>query len=326
MELGSYFLFLQEQIKDIIISATKDVRRCSEFAMCPTVHFHVSGRTVDSRRVRVHESSDDLRYGVRALTATREYCGLDAQRCWGMGLLLGVDCEDVDKEKSDKCVVDDLVLPLVHIVYRRNELQQLAKLQELRQHCPRAFTLAFKGKKDLELFADAEYHLTRPYAWEDEALRWRVLQYANSLPWLVFGMTEEQESLQQGDGRGFTGVLAYAEHSQCAVFVAQQLLLNQQRFNTESFYSRSTAQVLEGDEVQPTPVVPGASLYVFVESVPVTISFRWFITRRDTTASRTGTHQKKSLLAGAHKRRACGPTTACLALGIRRGTARMRRA
>jgi hypothetical protein len=43
----------------------------------------------------------------------REYCGLDAQRCLSMGYLLGSDCADIDKEESDICIVDQLVLPLV---------------------------------------------------------------------------------------------------------------------------------------------------------------------------------------------------------------------
>ena len=134
-----------------------------------------------------------------------------------LGLLLGSDCEDIDKEKSSACVVDDLVLPLVHIVHRRNDLQPLEKLQDLRRFCPRAFTLAFKGKKNLELFADAEYHLTRPYVWTDQETRARVLQYANSLLWLVFGMTEEQESVVNGSGRGFSSVLEYTQHSRHSV-------------------------------------------------------------------------------------------------------------
>jgi hypothetical protein len=103
-------------------SAAADVRLCSEFAMCPVVHFHVCGRTVDRRRVRTYTSNDDSLYGVQAAPAQtmREYCGLDAQRCWGMGYLLGENCAKIDKEKSDICVVDRLVLPLVSIFKQRN--------------------------------------------------------------------------------------------------------------------------------------------------------------------------------------------------------------
>jgi len=46
-------------------------------------------------------------------------------------------------------------------------------------------------KRNLELFSDAHYHLTRPYLWDNEQLRRKVFEYVNSLLWLVFGMTEE---------------------------------------------------------------------------------------------------------------------------------------
>jgi hypothetical protein len=40
-------------------SAEAEIRRCSEFAMCPATHFHVSGRTVDTRRVRSYVANED---------------------------------------------------------------------------------------------------------------------------------------------------------------------------------------------------------------------------------------------------------------------------
>ena len=262
-------------------SAVSDVRRCSEFNMCPVVHFHVGGRTVDVRRVRTYVANEDSLYGVQAVSSEpiREYCGLDAQRCMAMGYLLGTDCADVDKEESQMCIVDRLVLPLVSIIFPTDGIAQQQTLDALRRHCQRAFTLSFKGKRDLELFADAEYHLTRPYSWEDEGIRNRVLQYANSLPWLLFGMTEEQESTVQGDGRGFSNVHMYAQHSQCAVFLANALLLNQQRVEaaeSSRIYDNSWSTSSADDE-PPAPVMPGASLYLFVDSVPVAISLRWFL-------------------------------------------------
>ena len=124
----------------------------------------------------------------------REYIGLDAQRCWAMGYLLDLDCAEVDKEQIDVCVVDCLVLQLVSILFANHGVDLPAKLVALQRHCTTAFTRSFKGKKDLNLFADAEYHLTRPYSWTNEDHRNRVRKYANSLSWLLFGMTEEQES------------------------------------------------------------------------------------------------------------------------------------
>jgi hypothetical protein len=266
-------------------SAAADVRRCSEFAMCPVVHFHVGGRTVDRRRVRTYTANEDSLYGVQAAPAQkmREYCGLDAQRCWGMGYLLGEDCAEIDKEQSDICVVDRLVLPLVSILFPNNAISLEAKLVSLRRHCTEAFSKAFRGRKNLELFADAEYHLTRPYSWTNEDHRDKVRQYANSLPWLLFGMTEEQETdarnSQRSDGRGFNSVQGYAQHSQCAVFLAKELLLNQQRLDAESsnrIYENSWSTTIVDSEPG-RPVMPGSSLYIFVQSVPVAISMRWFM-------------------------------------------------
>jgi hypothetical protein len=266
-------------------SAAADVRRCSEFAMCPVVHFHVSGRTVDTRRVRAYVANDDSLYGVQASfeQTMREYCGLDAQRCWSMGYLLGNDCAEIDKEQSDICIVDRLVLPLVSITFPNNGIALQTKLLALRQHCTTAFTKSFKGKKDFELFADAEYYLTRPYSWTDEDHRNKVRQYANSLPWFLFGMTEEQENNEQNtkrsDGRGFSSVQEYSQHSQCAVFLAKELLRNQERLDVESsnkIYANSwsTTRI---DSEPAMPVMPGSSLYIFVQSVPVAISMRWFL-------------------------------------------------
>jgi hypothetical protein len=100
-------------------SATSDVRRCSEYNLCPSVHFQVSGRTVDTRRVRTYVRVFDAEYGMewKSTQPTREYCGLDAQRCLGIGYLLGMDCNEIEKEESQICVVDRLVLPLVSIVF-----------------------------------------------------------------------------------------------------------------------------------------------------------------------------------------------------------------
>jgi hypothetical protein len=70
-----------------------------------------------------------------------------------MGYLLGIDCADVDKEESQMCIVDRLVLPLVSIIFPTDGIAQQQSLDALRRHCQRAFTLSFKGKRDLELFA-----------------------------------------------------------------------------------------------------------------------------------------------------------------------------
>jgi len=265
-------------------SAAAEIRRCSEFDMCPQTHFHVSGRTVDTRRVRTYVANEDSLYGIQGFESSvmRDYCGLDAQRCLGMGYLLGTDCTEIDQEKSDICVVDQLVLPLIPILFPNNALTQQKKLIELRKHCVNAFGKPFKGLKDFELYADAEYYLTRPYSWTNDNLRNKVLQYSNSLLWFVFGMTEERETNennnQRSDGRGFSSVEEYIRHSQCVVYLAKALLNNQQTLDLATnnrIYENSWSTTKSSDT--PMPVMPGSSLYIFVQSVPVSISMRWFV-------------------------------------------------
>jgi hypothetical protein len=62
-----------------------------------------------------------------------------------MGYLLGEDCAEIDKEQSDICVVDRLVLPLVSILFPNNAISLEAKLVALRRHCTEAFSKAFRG-------------------------------------------------------------------------------------------------------------------------------------------------------------------------------------
>jgi hypothetical protein len=103
-----------------------------------------------------------------------------------MGHLLGRDCAEVDKEESNLCVVDELVLPLLQVIYavddempRTDQLN--ARRAALRQDCPNAF-------KDHEnQFQDVFDHLTQPYAWTDTARRQRVLEHANKLILYIFG-------------------------------------------------------------------------------------------------------------------------------------------
>ena len=68
-------------------NAPANVRCCSEFVMCPVVHFHVTGRTVDTRLVRTYIANEDSLFCVQAASVQtmRKYCGLDSQRCWVMG-------------------------------------------------------------------------------------------------------------------------------------------------------------------------------------------------------------------------------------------------
>jgi hypothetical protein len=264
-------------------SVTSDIRRCSEYNMCPIVHFHVQGRTVDTRRVQAFVTNDESLYGISAAPEMRDYCGLDAQRCWGMGYLLGTDCSEIDKEESSVCVIDQLVLPLVPIIFSNTAVSPQLKLQTLRRHCSAAFSKAFKGKRNEDLFSDVEYHLTRPYMWTNENQRDKVLQYANSLHWFVFGMTEEQENNEltntRSDGRGFNTVKEYTQHSQCAVYLSKELLANKQKLDANLPYRiyDNSWKTSKSESETKMPVMPGSSLYIFLKSVPVAINIRWFM-------------------------------------------------
>jgi hypothetical protein len=176
-------------------NARRDIRRCIEFNLCPSTKFHVRGRAVESRRVQVHEAREDSPFGVEAVAAARDYCSLDAQRCWGMGFLLGRDCEEVARDEGAVCVVDRLVLPLLGIVYAREDTRQFpatrpefaARLLDLRGACARAFRSSLGSEEDeLSLFIRVYEHLTQPYAWTDSDRRALVAEYANRLLWLVY--------------------------------------------------------------------------------------------------------------------------------------------
>jgi hypothetical protein len=252
-------------------SAQQDIRRCAEFDVCPELLFHIRGKTVEKRRVVVYENNIESPFGVeRSTTSTRDYCALDAQRCWGMGYLLGNDCADVNKEESDLCIPDRLVVPLVAIVfgdeqYSTDENAQ-EKLSALSTQCPNAFQVNHRGFSPLQLFKEVEACLTTPYKWSDPERLQRVHMYANSLLWFVFGMSAETSS----SSRGFDNIDEYLKHSQCLVYLAKSLLRYEEliRQDNEAFaLYKSSSQ---------NGVVPGASLYIFLKMVPVQINLRWF--------------------------------------------------
>jgi hypothetical protein len=263
--------FLSPYNVDTLHSAARDITRCSKLGLCPSTSFHVRGHEVETRRVLVHKLSEDSPNGVAAESAARDYCALDAQRCWGMGHLLGADCAEVDSERSALCVVDALVLPLLPVVYGSSELRTAAEFSAqlllLRSNCPNAFKQSFDSRADVSLFEHVFVHLTQPYAWTDTARRQRVLEYSNSLFLFVFG------------DRGVNSVEHYLEHSRCAVFVARALYANEERFAEKArlglvFYHSSLAG---GPLQQALPVLPGASLYLVDRRLPVSINLRWLM-------------------------------------------------
>lgn len=266
-------------------SAAQDIRRCAEYDLCPLIHFHVKGRTVENRRVIPYEANTDSVYGVETSQdiTFREYCSLDAQRCGGVGYLLGRDCAAVDREEFSDCIVDTLVLPLVPFVFTTISTDGTQELSALRMHCPNAFTLSFRGKNDLELFNSVKLHLTRPYRWIDAEQHDLVNHYANALLWFVFGMTDEKSIT--GDGRGFTDIEGYLVHSQCTVYLAHALRRNEERVkntgNGANLYANSWRTFVftstTSADTPAVPVMPGSSLYLFSGKVPVAISLRWFL-------------------------------------------------
>ena len=265
------FLSPYKQDTDSLHSATQDIRRCVEFNLCPELRFHIRGRGVEKRRVVVHETDIESQYGVkRSLSLTRDYCPLDAQRCWGVGFLLGKNCDELSREESDKCIPDPLVVPLVHVVFGNiqgnSDQEAQSALASLQTHCPRAFMANYRGLSQLPLFMDVLDHLRNPYRWTDAERLLKVHSYANSILWFIFGMSAEVGS----GNRGFTNVEQYLEHSRCMVHVAQALLAYEAVIRQENeelaLYSSSAYE----------DVVPGASLYIFLQRVPVSITLRWF--------------------------------------------------
>jgi hypothetical protein len=262
--------FLSPYDASTLHSAARDVTRCTKLGLCPKTSFHVRGQQVEARRVRVHVLSEDSPSNVRPKDAARDYCGLDAQRCWGMGFLLGDDCAEVDKELSALCVVDELVLPLLVVAYGNAPLRTQAQFEStlamLQGHCRRAFAQSFNGRVGWKLFQHVYDYLTQPYAWTDSARRQLVLEYANGLFWFVFGVLDE---------RGITDVDHYLEHSRCATFVSRGLAKHEASFSqgTRFYHSSRTDGPLQAQR----PVLPGASLYLIERRLPVSISLRWLL-------------------------------------------------
>ncbi len=183
--------FLSPYPDGSLLIVARDIKRCSKLGFCPSTRFYVRGRAVESRRVRVHVLSEDSQNSVAPTNEARDYCGLDAHRCWGMGHLLGRDCAELDQERSALCVVDALVLPLLAVVYPREPLAAdfASLLAELRRDCPRAFTQQVNGMADAELFRDVHDLLTQPYAW---TLCKRV--FITNVKGTFFGMSESEEA------------------------------------------------------------------------------------------------------------------------------------
>jgi hypothetical protein len=266
------FLDPYKRFSTTLHSASQEIRKCVDFNLCPSILFHVKGKSVEKRRVMVYTKNNALENGVEPSKTTRDYCALDAQRCWGTGYMLGTDCEEVNQEVSNLCIPDILVLPLVTIVFgeqstmSRDPDQAEKKLNDLRQFCVNAFDdqMADLGKSGLLLFMDVLNHLTTPYKWTENESLLKVKRYANALLWFVFGMNVE------GQNRGFSNDEEYIAHSNCLVYLAKKLVSN------EKFIDEETTQ----EAVYPTSfeksLVPGSSLYIFERRVPVPISFRWF--------------------------------------------------
>ena len=254
-----------------LLTAARDIKRCYKLGLCPSTTFHVRGRQVEVRRVRVHVHDAEETTNVKAKDEARDYCGLDAQRCWAMGHLLGQDCAEVDEEHSTLCVVDELVVPLLAVAYEPRTKPPVAdadfdsRLKELKNECPHAFAETIDTKTEVTLFRDVYKHLTEPYAWTDTKRRQKVLEYANDLFFMLFGVASNP--------RGINSVDKYLDHSKCAVFLARKLQQNQDSFAQEEtlrgfgFYSSSGKD----------QVLPGASLYLFDRRLPLSVNLRWLL-------------------------------------------------
>jgi hypothetical protein len=194
-----------------------------------------------------------------------------------MGHLLGRDCAEVDAERSALCVVDALVLPLLAVAYLPQERPLVLpadfarRLAELRQACPRAFSQSVNSLHGSSLFEHVFTHLTQPYAWTDSARRQQVLEYANGLFFMLFGVVQD---------RGIESVERYLEHSGCAVYIARALLEHEAGFAEQElrdgvrFYQNSrTDAPLQSEQ----PPLPGASLYLIDRRLPVSINLRWML-------------------------------------------------
>lgn len=287
--------------------AASEIFRCKESKECPARRFVVRGEVVEARQVQIQSVNANNQIVNQEPRKYRDYCGLDSQRCFGAGQLVGTDCVDITSGLANipgLCVIDKLTNPLISVVFGNLDTfstseQNIQKMQEIRTHCKYAFTGHIENRKDEALFTFLKNTLSTPYQWRDTEAVQKVQKMANALLFAMFGIDDF------GNGRGFTvdkkeSLEKYLDITQCLAYIASEMDKQVQELevaetqvysprlqsvfatdcsSSERSETTSTTQENTGNvgSVMPNPArLPGNSLYLFIQRTVVYMPIRWF--------------------------------------------------
>lgn len=284
--------------------AASEIFRCKESKECPARRFVVRGEVVEARKVQIQSVNSNNEIVNQEPREYRDYCGLDSQRCFGAGQLVGTDCVDITSGIADVpglCVIDKLTNPLIDVVFGDLDVfstseQNEQKMKEIQIHCRHAFTGSIENRKNEELFAFIKNTLSTPYRWRDTDAVQKVQKIANALLFAMFGIDDF------GNGRGFTvdkkaSLEKYLDITQCLAYIASKMDEKVQEFEmaetqvysprlqsvfaTDCSDSETTSTTQANTEnagtVMPNPArLPGNSIYLFVQRTVVYMPIRWF--------------------------------------------------
>ncbi len=270
--------FLSPYFSDNGLKSTpREIQRCSNFGVCPSIPFTVRGQIVPQRRVLVWKRDQ-----TGPEDRTRSYCTLDAARCGSFGQMVqsteaGIDCKDA--AEYTKCRVDRLTSPLMSIVFgdegELNSRADAKHLAELRRHCAYAFTESISDDSGLDLFSIMRNRLTTEYDSQDNDRKKEVHAMTNALVFAVFGLGQStgtrglQSKIRPDKAAEDTPFDAYIKQGYCARYVAQKMKEQQSKY--------SEVPGLDYEISANDYTSPGTSFYLFADRVAIFVPMRWLM-------------------------------------------------
>ena len=244
--------------QDSLMMIPRTVRRCSEFQTCPKPVHRIEGQTVQRRRVLIANT-----FGERT-NRTRQHCAYDVERCWGAGYVVGPSCSEAIAATETVCVVDLFVVPMLWVVFGTDNPTTLIarsnlapRLEVLQSHCTAAFDDTYMSP--IQRFGEFYNTLALPFRANQMEV---VAEFSTHLFLSVFGVTEYnsiefQESF----------IDEYMKRKKCAEYVMERLKTLQAMWVDAYTYEPAQTGVRS--------LVPGTSLYLIYNRIPVYVSFSW---------------------------------------------------
>ena len=250
--------------EDSFVHVPAEIKKCTHFQVCENLLFHVNHRPVALRQKLGTVYTPE---GVKIEpTVSEAYSHNDADTCFGIGHLV-----DDTPEGMKICMVDRLVMPLLAVLYGEfftittenilstiTDSDQLKRYNEIRHHCPSAFSQTENSLKDIGLYKHFLERLSFRYT---EDRRNDVVFDANIILLSIFGLHTNMPV-----NRGFDTIEKYLEHSTCSRFLSTELDAFQKELQKFDIYTQ--------DSLAPEQT-PGDSLYLFHERAPVALSLPW---------------------------------------------------